>query len=100
MSQAIHIGLLSKFLICTSAVQYFPTYCIQSTLPMQNAVYAQHATALKSLKLILETSTIISLLTFCVSRRRRKMYCGYARLCVYVSVCPRPHAYSIARTRM
>jgi len=27
------------------------------------------------------------LITFCVSRRRRKMYCGYARLCVCVSVC-------------
>ena len=25
--------------------------------------------------------------TFCVSRRRRKMYCGHARLCVCVSVC-------------
>jgi len=24
----------------------------------------------------------------------------YVCLCVYVSVCPRPHAYSIARTRM
>jgi len=24
--------------------------------------------------------------TFCVSRRRRKMYCGHARLCVCVSV--------------
>jgi len=27
------------------------------------------------------------LVTFCVSRRRRKMYCGHARLCVCVSVC-------------
>jgi len=25
--------------------------------------------------------------TFCVSRRRRKMYCGHARLCVCVCVC-------------
>ena len=25
--------------------------------------------------------------TFCVSRRRRKMYCGHARLCVCLSVC-------------
>jgi len=27
------------------------------------------------------------LVTFCVSRRRRKMYCGHARLCVCMSVC-------------
>ena len=27
------------------------------------------------------------LFTFCVSRRRRKMYCGHARLCVCVCVC-------------
>ena len=26
------------------------------------------------------------LITFCVSRRRRKMYCGHARLCVCLSV--------------
>jgi len=39
-----------------------------------------------------------------VSRRRRKMYCGHARLsacvCVCLSVCPRPHAHITARTRM
>jgi len=44
--------------------------------------------------------------TFRVSRRRREMYCGHARLhvCVCVSVCVsvclRLHAYTIARTRM
>jgi len=37
------------------------------------------------------------LITFCVSRRRRKMFCGHARLCV--CVCPRPHAHTTARTR-
>jgi len=26
-------------------------------------------------------------ITFCVSRRRRKMYCGHARLCVSLCVC-------------
>jgi len=36
---------------------------------------------------------LLLLITFCVSRRRRKMYCGHARLCVYVSVRGRirPH---------
>jgi len=29
----------------------------------------------------------IKLVTFCVSRRRRKMYCGHARLCVCLRVC-------------
>jgi len=28
-----------------------------------------------------------SIVTFCVSLRRRKMYCGHARLCVSLSVC-------------
>jgi len=28
----------------------------------------------------------LGLVTFCVSRRRRKMYCGHARLCVCLSV--------------
>jgi len=35
------------------------------------------------------------LFTFCVSRRRHKMYCGHVRLCVCLSVClsaaVRPH---------
>ena len=39
-----------------------------------------------------------AIITFRVSRRRREMYCGHARLCL--SVCPRPHAHTIARTRM
>jgi len=33
---------------------------------------------------------------FRVSRRRREMYCGHARLCV----CSRPHAHTIARNRL
>jgi len=32
------------------------------------------------------------LITFCVSRRRCKMYCGHAHLCVCLYVCPRLHA--------
>jgi len=36
-----------------------------------------------------------AIFTFCLSRRRRKMYCGHARLCVCVCVClstaARPH---------
>jgi len=42
----------------------------------------------------------LQLVTFCVNRRRREMYCGHARLCVCLSVCSRPHARTIARTRM
>ena len=36
--------------------------------------------------------SVSHLITLCVSRRRRKMYCGHARLCVCLclSVCPRP----------
>jgi len=48
----------------------------------------------------------VILSTFCVSRRRRKMYCGHARLCVCVRVCvsvcvcvcPRPYAHTTACT--
>jgi len=36
-------------------------------------------------------------ITFRVSRRRREMYCGHAHLCVCLSLCPRPHAHTIAR---
>jgi len=32
-----------------------------------------------------------TIITFCVSRRRRKMYCGYSRLCVCLSAAVRPH---------
>jgi len=46
----------------------------------------------------------VLIITFCVSRRQRKMYCGHVRLCVCVcfclSVCPRPHAHATAWTRM
>ena len=44
--------------------------------------------------------------TFRVSRRRREMYCGHARLCaVYVTVClfvwlSVPHAYTLLHGRM
>jgi len=31
--------------------------------------------------------TIDGVITFRVSRRRREMYCGHARLCVCLSVC-------------
>jgi len=30
-------------------------------------------------------------ITFCVSHRRRKMYCGHASLCVCLSTAVRPH---------
>ena len=35
--------------------------------------------------------TLSPVVTFCVSRRRRKMYCGHARLCVCLSAAVRPH---------
>jgi len=38
------------------------------------------------------------MITFRVSRRQREMYCGNARLSVCLSVCPRPHAHTTART--
>ena len=44
--------------------------------------------------------SVHTVVTFCVSRGRRKMYCGHARLCVCLSVCPWPYAHTTARTRM
>ena len=34
-----------------------------------------------------EVRRLASFVTFRVSRRRREMYCGHARICVCVSVC-------------
>jgi len=34
-----------------------------------------------------QSNANVFVITFCVSRRRRKMYCGHPRLCVLVSVC-------------
>jgi len=45
---------------------------IKTWLKLQNGKPCSHA---------------VVIITFCVSRRRRKMYCGHARLCVCVSVC-------------
>jgi len=45
----------------------------------------EHATLLRTWPPDLEIRP--PLITFCVSRRRRKMYCGHARLCVCLSVC-------------
>jgi len=39
------------------------------------------------------------LITLRVSRRR-EMYSGHPRLSVCVSVCPSPHSYTTARSRM
>jgi len=38
-------------------------------------------------------------ITFCVSRRRRKMYCGHTRLCVCLSVCVHVFVYLSAAVR-
>jgi len=37
---------------------------------------------------IIETARrVFNIITLCVSRRRRKMYCGHARLSVCMSLC-------------
>jgi len=46
------------------------------------------------------TINIGMVITFRVRRRRREMYCGHPRLCVCLSVCPRPHAHIATWTRM
>jgi len=61
-----------------------------------------HCSSINMLCFILLTvdSEWHKVITFCMSRRRRKMYCGHTRLCVCLSVCPRPYAHTTARTRM
>ena len=49
---------------------------------------------------LVSDSAMADLVTFCVSRRRLKMYCGHARLSVCLGVCPRPYTHTTARTRM
>ena len=47
--------------------------------------------------------SVFSVITFRVSRRRREMYIGHARMCLTVSVCavcPSPHSHTTARTQM
>jgi len=57
---------------------------------MEFGFYQQDAIHLTQVSLSLFYGT--SLFTFCVSRsRRRKMYCGHARLCVCLSAAVRPH---------
>jgi len=50
---------------------------------MQQRLYIIKATFHKLSKKTFESDNVI---TFCVSRRRSKMYCGHARLCVCLSV--------------
>jgi len=67
---------------------------------MVNIFYSSKSIAKKAGTLYPDTLAYI--ITFCVSHRRRKMYCGHARLCVCLSVCvcPRLYAHTIARIRM
>ena len=51
-----------------------------------NAIISSFSTTFAT-KFHLKSSLCI--ITFCVSRRRREMYCGHVRLCVCLSVCGR-----------
>jgi len=48
----------------------------------------------------IHTVKLYSVIAFRVSRRRREMYTGHARLSVCVSVCPSHHSHTTAQTRM
>jgi len=84
---------LAKLLLFTAAELYTPV-CGQAWTGRCGAKTADSCRKLQE-------RDIVVLVTFRVSRRRREMYCGHAHLCVCVcvclSVCPRLHAYSIAR---
>ena len=48
---------------------------------------------------MIEYRIAVGIVTFCVSRRRREKYIGYARLCVCLcvcclSVCPSPYSHT------
>jgi len=84
------VQVRSRFHLCwitlhrTSALEEITTGYLES-----NQAYSEHKHSV---------TFRVRVITFRVSRRRREMYCGHPRLCV--SVCPRPHAYTIERTRM
>ena len=69
--------------VLKSDVKLQPTNKLASTLRYDNIVRTRNVSECSVLALCL--------VTFCVSRRRREMYCGHARLCVCLSVCPWPH---------
>ena len=59
-----------------------------------------HIRNIASVSAIFEESCQVVFITFCVSRRRRKMYCGHARLCVCLSVCLSVRGHTPTQTRM
>ena len=69
-----------------SLLQWLSEY-LSSSLSSSSSLYCSTENGL-TLCLLLDWNYIF--ITFCVSRRRRKMYYGHARLCVSLSVCPRP----------
>ena len=64
--------------VLKSDVKLQPTNKLASTLRYDNIVRTRNVSECSVLALCL--------VTFCVSRRRRKMYCGHARPCVCVCV--------------
>jgi len=79
-------------------------HCCSITFIINKVVIRSPHAQLCDNKIKVVRSIIYLFITFCVSRRRRKMYCGNARLCMCVSVClsvcPRPYAHTTVRTRM
>ena len=79
---------------CAKDALSMPAEAVFSRIPVSSLLMSNHAPP------TYEGLNAFPFITFRVSRRRREMYCGHARLGVCVSVCPRPHAYTIARTQM
>jgi len=63
---------------------------VATSAHVPTARYARLFTrAVDQYSLLLQSRVVWLLVTFCVSRRRRTMYCGHARLSVCLCVCPR-----------
>ena len=43
--------------------------------------------------IVLVPRSFSNIITFCLSRRRREMYCGHARLCVCLCLCVSEHYF-------
>ena len=79
-------------------------FCLNCSLLLHESALANNECYSHNLVLLLATlcmyrsdSIGLHITTFRVSRRRREMYCGHRRLCVFLCVCPRPHAHTIPR---
>jgi len=71
----------------SAAAQLYEKSHLKRSMKVIGIAAIRKALSLPISSLSSSVSIFCCFITFCVSRRRRKMYCGHARLCVCLSVC-------------